>query len=171
VQAMRDGVSLLTWSSDSFAYAESYDESAGRYRGLRAGQVVSLSADNAGLIVKPDVARRQMDAEVAAIVQPNEPPAEPPPGSGPRSVPTPTAPTKLHRFHGTVTLDSTRVGRDASRIADEIIAHLVVEPDARVVVTLEIEAELPAGAPDQLIRVVTENGRVLKFTSQGFEKE
>jgi hypothetical protein len=39
------------------------------------------------------------------------------------------------------------------------------------VVTLEIEAELPAGAPDHLIRVVTENGRVLKFTNQGFEKE
>jgi hypothetical protein len=171
VQAMRDGVSLLTWSSDSFAYAESFDESAGRYRGLRAGQVVSLSADNAGLIVKPDVARRQMDAEVASVAQPGQPPVAEPPASGPTSVPSALAPTKLHRFHGTVTLDSTRVGRDASRIADEIIAHLVVEPDARVVVTLEIEAELPAGAPDHLIRVVTENGRVLKFTNQGFEKE
>ena len=43
VQAIRDGVALLTWQSDTFAYAESYDEGAGRYRGLRAGQVVSLS--------------------------------------------------------------------------------------------------------------------------------
>ena len=29
IQAIRDGVALLTWQSDSFAYAESYDEAAG----------------------------------------------------------------------------------------------------------------------------------------------
>ncbi len=56
-------MALLTWQSDTFAYAESYDEAAARYRGLRGGQAVSLSADSAGLLVKPDVARRQMDAE------------------------------------------------------------------------------------------------------------
>ena len=28
------------------------------------------------------------------------------------------------RFHGTVTLDAARVGLDASRVADEVIAHL-----------------------------------------------
>jgi hypothetical protein len=42
---------------------------------------------------------------------------------------------------------------------------------ARVTVTLEIEAEMPNGAPEQVVRVVTENGRTLRFTSQGFEKE
>ena len=30
---------------------------------------------------------------------------------------------KPRRFHGSVTLDATRVGRDASRIAEEVIAH------------------------------------------------
>ena len=68
-------------------------------------------------------------------------------------------------------LDPTRVGRDASRIADEVIAHLAGQVDAEVTVTLEIEATLPNGATDQLIRTVTENGRTLKFTSQGFESE
>jgi hypothetical protein len=66
VQAIRDGIALLTWPSDTFAYAESYDEDAKRYRGLRGRQMVSVSADSAGLLVKPDVARRQMDAETAA---------------------------------------------------------------------------------------------------------
>ena len=75
------------------------------------------------------------------------------------------------RYHGTVTLDATRVGRDASRIADEVIAHLVGLVGAGVTVTLEIEAEIPAGAPDHVVRTVTENGRTLKFTSQGFERE
>jgi hypothetical protein len=42
---------------------------------------------------------------------------------------------------------------------------------AKVTVTLEISAEIPAGVPDQVVRIVTENSRTLKFTSQGFEKE
>ena len=63
VHAIADGVSLLTWRSDTFAYAESYDEAAARYRGLRGGQMVSLSADSAGLLVKPDIALTQMNAE------------------------------------------------------------------------------------------------------------
>lgn len=63
-------------------------------------------------------------------------------------------------------------GRDAGRIADEVISHLVVGlVGAKVTVTLEIEAEVPAGAPDHEVRRVTENSRTLKFMSQGFEKE
>ena len=38
-------------------------------------------------------------------------------------------------------------------------------------VTLEISAEVPSGAPDHVVRTVTENSRTLKFTNQGFEKE
>jgi hypothetical protein len=45
-----------------------------------------------------------------------------------------------------VTLDATRVGRDAGRIAEEVISHLAGLVNAKVTVTLEIEAEIPAGA-------------------------
>ncbi len=82
--------------------------------------------------------------------------------------PQPSPPT---RFYGTVTLDTTRVGRDAGRIAEEVIAHLSGLVGAKVNVTLEISAEVPAGVPDQVARIVTENGRTLQFTSQGFEQE
>jgi hypothetical protein len=41
-------------------------------------------------------------------------------------------------------------------------------PDAAVRITLEIAAELPAGAPEKLVRIVTENGRTLKVDG-GFE--
>ncbi len=70
-----------------------------------------------------------------------------------------------------MTLDATRVGRDASRVAEEVIAHLTGLVGAKVTVTLEIEAEIPSGASDHIVRIVTENSRTLKFTSQGFEKE
>ena len=75
------------------------------------------------------------------------------------------------RFHGTVTLDPARVGRDASRIADEVIAHLSGIVGAEVTVTLEIEARIPSGASEQVVRTVTENSRTLKFKSHGFEDE
>src|SRR5437762_3631342 len=43
IGAIRDGIALLTWEQDSFAFADSFDESAARYRGLRGGQIVSRS--------------------------------------------------------------------------------------------------------------------------------
>ena len=78
---------------------------------------------------------------------------------------------KPRRYHGTVQLDPTRVGRDAGRIAEEVIAHLVGLTGADVTVTLEIQAQVPGGVQDNVVRIVTENGRTLKFTSQGFEVE
>ena len=71
----------------------------------------------------------------------------PVPVMGPAGTPPVPRPT---RFHGTATLDSERVGRDASRIADEVIAHLSGLVGAKVTVTLEIEAEVPAGASDHV---------------------
>lgn len=34
-----------------------------------------------------------------------------------------------------------------------------------------VEAEIPSGAPDHVVRTVTENARTLRFKTQGFEKE
>ena len=79
--------------------------------------------------------------------------------------------TVRRRFHGTVALDPARTGRDASRIADEVIAHLAGQVGAKVTVTLEIEATMPDGVSDQVVRTVTENSHTLKFTSHGFESD
>ena len=178
--AIADGVGLLNWQQDSFAFAESYDEEAQRYRGLRAGQVIALpDTDSSGMLVKPEVARRQLDAEAPKpadqpdVTKPAEqdPGAiQPQSGSEDNRPGTPAAP-RPRRFHGTVSLDAMRVGLDASQIADEVIAHLVGLVGAKVKVTLEVEAEIPDGAPDQVVRTVTENSRTLKFTSHGFEQE
>ena len=35
--------------------------------------------------------------------------------------------------------------------------------------TLEIDAEIPDGAPENVVRTVTESSRTLKFASHGFE--
>jgi hypothetical protein len=58
----------------------------------------------------------------------------------------------------------------AGKVAEEILQHLVGEMGADVRVTLEIEARLPNGAPENVVRTVTENARTLGFKSQGFEE-
>ena len=51
------------------------------------------------------------------------------------------------------------------------MSHLKGLDGAKVKVTLEIEAEMPEGAPDNVVRNVNENSRTLKFTSYEFEPE
>ena len=70
-----------------------------------------------------------------------------------------------------VSLNAVRVGAGAAKIGEEVISHLAGLMRADVKVTLEIEADLPEGATEQVVRMVTENCRTLKFESQGFEKE
>ena len=138
----------------------------------------TVSSDDAGLLVRPEVARKQIDDETKP-----GPPSPGPTADGSVQTPitstgqTPDQPTvpvqspKPKRFHGTVVLDSARVGRDASRIADEVITHLVGLVGSKVKITLDIDAEIPAGVPDHVVRTVTENSRTLKFDNSGFEKE
>lgn len=175
--AVGEGVALLSWEQDGFGYAESYDEGARRYRGLRGGQAVTVTGADSALLVRAEVARRQMDAEV--------PPARPDGGVAEEAgggtwpavpareepdVPRPGTPT-YRRFHGSVRLDALRVGRDAGRVAEEVIQLLNKHVGADVEVTLEIRANLADGAAENTRRAVNENCRTLRFASFGFEEE
>ncbi len=143
--------------------------------------MTSVSVDSAGLLVKPDLARHQSEAETVAPAtggsitgssSGGEGATGAGTGAGPGTATTrPQAAAQPKRFHATVTLDATRVGRDSSRIAEEVVAHLVGLVGSTVTVTLEIDAEMPAGTPDHVVRTVTENCRTLKFRSQGFEAD
>ena len=73
--------------------------------------------------------------------------------------------------HVSVKVDAARISRDVGGIANEIIQHLASLPDSEVEVTLEIQARVPGGVPDTVVRTVSENCRTLKFTSQHFEKD
>jgi len=79
-------------------------------------------------------------------------------------------PPVLRRFHGSVELDPIRAGNDASKIGLEVLSHLAGIVGAEVQVTLDIQAILPDGAAEKLVRDVTENCRTLKFKEYGFEE-
>ncbi len=195
LSAARDGIASLTWRQETFAYAESWDEGQQRYRGLRAGQQGTVLLE--GLLVKPEVAAAQFAAEEAArqasfSSAPHpvpggmtyQPPA-PAPGAQlvvadggttvatderPAPLPQPAAPAQPRRFYGSVSLDAIRTGRDAAQIADEVIQHLTKLLGAKVEITLEIQAEIPNGVPENVVRTVLENCRTLRFRQYGFEE-
>ncbi len=183
LEAIKEGLR----SPDYFAYAGAISQE-GRYQGLAFGRGPStVHLDDASLLVQPDAAQKQLDADAAAAAARTPiatgatyvSPAEPGPGhtvrNGIETVTPPEGtaaePVRLRRFHGVVHLDETRVSRDAGRIYDEIIHHFVTQRGADVQVTLEIHARLPDGAADNLVRTVTENARTLRFDDAGFEAE
>jgi hypothetical protein len=158
--------SLLSWASETFAYAEGFDEKSGRYQGLRTAQAVFISRDDPGLLVRPEVAQRQLEGSKGEALPPV------PSGASGEADPSPVStlpkPKPLpRRFHGAVRLDPERVGR----VAEEVIAHLAGQPGAEVEVRLEIQVRLPEGASEHTMRTVSENSRALKFESYGFETD
>lgn len=70
-----------------------------------------------------------------------------------------------------MSLDPLRLKRDIDQVADAIVQHLNGQLGANVEVTLEIHAELPNGASEEIVRTVTENAKTLKFNSHGFERD
>jgi hypothetical protein len=185
LRAVQDGVGMLTWESDTFAYAESWDAERDRYLGLRAGSLGSVSLEGHSVLVKPEAARRQLDAD--AVRQERAAVGTIPGGSeGTRRMADgtdgaeyrtagdgggPVRPEPLRRYHGSVELDATRTGRDAGRIAEQVIVRLLGVPGAKVRVTMEIDAEMPDGAPEAVVKNITEDCRTLHFDSFGFEAE
>jgi hypothetical protein len=175
IAAVQGGFGQTTWT-ENLAYAEGWDAEAGRYLNLKAGQLGSVIMDARSVVVRPEAALRQLkrEAQETSVVSTETEGG----GEGTESteggdtkVIVPPAERTLRRFYGTVELDATRVGRDAGQIGEAVIQHLAGQVGARVKVTLEIEAELPEGAPDNVVRTVSENARTLKFKSAGFEPD
>lgn len=184
LKAVRDGVNSTAWA-DTFAYGLGFDESTGKYVGLQFATGITPSISPQSLLVKPDVAQKQVDAETreqgtgdgkqgggdggqgtdgSETGKPTTVPNSLPPIPSPPSFPI------FRRFYGAVDIDGIRINRDTSAIANEVIQHLIALNGATVKITLEVEAEIPEGIPDDVARTVMENCRTLKFLHQSFEQ-
>ena len=159
-EAIRADLGQLVYNQ--LAYADSLDEPTGRYDGLITPGNTNAVVEPSGLIVKAEVAARQVPIE--------KPPAETSPAPSADRDPCSPCATPVRRFFGTVEVDPLRAGRDAGRIAEEILQHLATLRGAKVRMTIEIDADFPDGVSEDIQRVVGENCRVLKFANHGFER-
>ena len=179
-EAVRSVLGEITWESEGFALATGYDEATGVYTGLAIphrdgfGQVT-----DATLVVQPAVALAQAASAPPAAASGAVPAAAGGAGAvaaasvgaaaaGGVAAPTPPEPRNT-RFFGVVRLNPERYGRDFSRVAQEVLAHLAGE-GTTLDVSIEISASNPGGFSDNTVRVVTENARTLKFDQHGFER-
>lgn len=77
--------------------------------------------------------------------------------------------TKAHVFYGSVEVNSSTAKVRMVQLADEVINVLASDPNATLKITLEINAEYPAGASDQIKRAVSENAKSLGFKNSTWE--
>ena len=137
--------------------------------------------DESSVLVRPDAARRQIDAEVQ-----RRPPADVPGDGGGDEVgegehgasqgespfgdrpvgtqilPEPTEDLST-RFHGVVEIDPARLGGSVGAISQEVVQRLASIIGSNVPVTLEIRADVPKGIPEKFERDVSENCDTLRF--------
>jgi len=178
LDAIADGVNLITWESEGFAYAESIDDN-GRYAGLRCGEAIRPALDGSALVVKPDVAATQRAADLGQQSATKSSGSEESStdqgaqstGSESGSSGAAATVSKPNRFFGSTELDATRLGRDAGRVTEEVLSHLTALKGAKVTVRIEIEAVVPSGIDASVMRTIGENCRTLKFESFDFEAE
>jgi hypothetical protein len=169
----------MIWVTDAFALATGLDEAAGRYIGLWTPDDKGPApvATDTLLLVRPDVASKQREAESEPKASPEEQLAELVDQHGGPTTHDPSAPkvdivfTKPKtRFYGVKTLNSDKIAMDFKNIADEVIANLRAEDGTELTVRIEIEATNKTGFQDGKVRTVSENAKTLKFDQSGFEE-
>ena len=178
LDAISEGIASLTWQSDTFAYAESYDDSAKRYVGLHAAQSgLNIPSNGLGVLVKPDIALKQLTTESSEEKEEGD--TKPSEGSKTHEgeeTPSPSEvegkpAAKFRRYHGSVKLKPTSAALEFSTIAEEVIQHFTSKLGTNVRITVEIEAESEDGFDDNIRRTVAENSNTLGFDHGEFEQE
>jgi predicted AAA+ superfamily ATPase len=159
-QAIRSGAT----SRDFFGTAYGQDGEA--FEGFQLGGG-SVQFDDTLLLIEPE-ASKQYEASIKepdpVIVEPVVPDLDPLPPK-----PLPPLPSKAKSFHGSVQISPSAAKMRLVEIADEIIGVLAGDPNAALDITLEINAEFPAGVSDQIRRAVSENATSLAFKSKSWE--
>ena len=184
VHVLLDTVKKGVMEEDGFAIAETFDGK--RYTNLKLRQEIYGEVPLFALIVKKEVAERQIveeqkkrEREVASELADT-------PGSGQTEETTPKnseihenspddepvqpeAPKNRH-FSMDVPLDSIRINKEVSTYVNEVLSHLMNLPNAEVQIRLDVDIHVPDGTPSNVVTTVSENCRTLKIDSFRFEE-
>ena len=171
--AIRDAVAKL---DPTFGYADGFDEATGRYRNLIWAKNPPDIMPPTAVLVRAAEALDQLKRDATAAGAPAGPgggtpttgePAAPRDGGSAG----PTEPSKPRRFYGSVEIDMVRPVKSFDAILNAVVMELQRTQGAKVKLTLEIEAEAPAGFPESEVSVVRDNAKQLKFKAEstGFE--
>ncbi len=121
------------------------------------------------IVRKEIVSERLSRKDPAEQPAPGQPPAGPS-GGGCVSEPQPGAPSVPKRFYGSVAIALVRPVKAFESILNAVVMELQRSKGTKVTLTLEVEAEAPAGGSESDVGVVRDNAKQLKFKadSTGF---
>lgn len=176
-------------SEDFFGFAQGKEDD--RYLGFSFGKRTSLILDQSLLVLEPgcavDYLNTQRAAEAAKAVASDqtagtradsttntregnggnrleETPSSEYPGGG-----SSTQAERKTRFFGSLELDAIRAKKTFADVVDEVVQQFSARAGVKVRISIEIEADSPAGFDDGVQRAVKENCNVLKFKQAEFE--
>jgi hypothetical protein len=153
-------------------FGTAYGQCADKFEGFKLGDA-NVQFDDTLLLIEPDAAKSYEAAHppVGAAPPGTTPPWPVPPGPRPPRPPGPgPIPTlKAKAFYGSADVTPATAKMRLVTIAEEIIAVLSSDPNATVKVTVEINADFPDGASDQIKRSVSENASLLGFKNKTWE--
>jgi hypothetical protein len=163
-------------------FGTAYGQSGDAFEGFRFGDA-NVQFDDTLLLIEPDAAKKyeasrpvepKPDAGVSGATTPSpagphgQPTTVVHPGGGLGDGPVTGSP-KSKSFYGSVEVNPTTAKMRLVQLAEEIISNLVSDPQAELKITVEINAEFPAGASDQIKRSVSENAKSLGFKTSTWE--
>jgi predicted AAA+ superfamily ATPase len=165
----------MIWQTDAFALATGFDEVANRYIDLwiPGDERPAPPTSDSLLLVRPDVATQQREAEASAA--PGTPAGSTESTYKKHFEQDPDHPGVYHRkfktrFYGVKTLNTEKIAMDFKNIAEEVIAPLRAGESTNLTVRIEIEATETFGFEEGTVRTVSENAQTLKFDQAGFEE-
>jgi uncharacterized protein len=163
-QAIQSGAK----SHDFFGTA--YGQSGETFDGFQFGDA-SVQLDDTLLLIKPEAAKRYAESQSKPPKPPGggAEPAHPGPTPGGSGTVAGQQQTRMRSFHGMAEVPSASAKMRLVQLADEIIAVLCSDPNAALKITVDIAAEFPDGAADQVKRAVSENARSLGLKGADWE--
>lgn len=165
-------------------FATAYAQTGEAFEGFKFGDA-NIQFDDTLLLIAPEAGQAYetaLAAKAATLPTPTAP-SVPPPGvatpvqlgaggalpAGTGTAPTVTSQSKARSFYGSAEVNAATAKMRLVQIAEEIIAVLASDPNAKVTVSVEINAEYPNGASDQIKRAVSENAGSLGFKTKTWE--
>lgn len=176
LETIEDGASSTVWDPETFAYAERFSE--GKYLGLSLGVRPSVRDDGNSVLIKPEIANKQINEEKAQDTQTNSGEVEGVPSDTSTSgdieslgETTQAPPSMPKRYYGSIELPAASAGMKFTDLMQEVVQHFSSDPDNQVSIRVEIEAKSPTGFDERTQRTVRENSNTLGFNSGEFEQE
>jgi hypothetical protein len=165
---------IRTGAASRDFFGTAYGQTGETFEGFQLGSA-NIQFDDTLLLIEPDAARAYEEATRPIPATPQPTPGKPEPGVAgsvpPLPAPAGTTPglPKPRLFHASHEVPAATAKMHLVQLADEIVKVLCSDPNASVKVVLEISAEFPDGASDQVKRAVSENARSLGIKTPDWE--